>query len=208
MKQFKRAAAAVALALAALVVMAAGANAFSMSLSPGGAITATIGSLSFGDSRGIIRVSCPATLSGSLFTGPITLGGSSSIGTLSRTTVGTCASGSGGSASGSGLPGSWDMEVNTILGTLLNAATGMLLDVPGFAIVYTVLILGMPVRCLYSGTLGILFTLNGANPYTVGTGTLLANPVPLASGSASCPASGIFRGTVVITPTQTVTFYP
>lgn len=201
MKQFKRAAAAVALALAALVALAGSAQAYNMAISLGGSISAD-SEIVFRDSRGIINVTCKLTLDGTLAAGPIAIATGNQIGQVTGATVGTCR---GGSVTFL-VPAPWSVTINTALGTLPNAMTGLLLDIRDFAFELTVEILRFTVRCLYRGPAGVLVGVEGSNPYrTRDTIVFLGNTIAKDTGTASCPAAGAAAGTARLTPTQTIT---
>lgn len=201
MFRFMRMVVAVVSAATMMAIAAAGASAYDMSVSPAGSFTATAATLTFSDGGGVINVACPVTLSGSLSAGSITMAAGNSVGSISGVSVGSCTGGSATALVGT----SYDMRINTILGTLPNAATGLLFDVLGFSFEYTVRILTIQIRCLYSGTIGVLFGLSGTNPYTLSnSGVFLGNSVPKAAGHSACPSSGRFNGTMFISPGQTI----
>lgn len=189
-----------AIAFVAMAFSVSTASAYDASVSPAGGITATSSTLTFSDASSVIRIICPVTLTGSLNAGPITIAAGNSIGRISGVTIGTCAGGSAVALVGSG----WNLTINSTLGTLPNAATGLAFDVNGAAFELTVRILGISVRCLYGGTAGALLGFTGANPYTSGGITVLGNTVPKVGGSGACPSSGRLNGAFALSPTQTV----
>lgn len=195
-------AATVALVAMAFAVSSASA-AYTGSLSPGGTIASTASSLTFSDSGGLINIVCPVTLTGSLLTGPIATTAGSNFGTVTRVAIGTCRNGSAAALVGTG----WAMNINTVLGTLPNAATGLLIDIVGASFNIRTTILGITVNCLYRGTAGALIAAAGTNPYTVGSIAVLSGvSVPFSSGDAVCPSSGRLTGTFgVPAPAQTLT---
>lgn len=189
-------------AVLALGAAVQSAQAYDLSISPAGGV-ALSGILTFSDGGGVIRLTCPTTLSGSLDAGPVAAAAGSQLGAITSVRIGTCTGGTSVVLIGSG----WPIVINTVLGTLPNAATGMLVDIQDFSWQLSFTVLGIPVACLFRGTAGGLFGLSGTTPYvTTGSFTVLGNTIPLASGAGACPRSGRFNGTLSgFTPAQTVT---
>jgi hypothetical protein len=191
-----------AVAMVAMAFAVSNASAYDVSVSPAGGITADSSSLTFSDAGGLINIVCPVTLDGTLDSGPITIAAGNPFGTIDGVTIGACRGGSAVALIGD----PWPLQINRVLGTLPNAATGLLFDVVGASFELTVSIFGIPVRCLYSGTAGALMGATGSNPYTTsGTISVLGNTVPKAGGSSVCPSSGRLNGTFNLDPQQTLT---
>lgn len=202
MSTFRRFVASIAVAIAATAVMASSANAYNLSVSPAGGVTGGSQSLSFSDGGGIIRIVCPVTLDGTADAGAIGITGGSQNGQIDSVTVGAC---SGGRATAL-VADPWPVTIDTALGTLPNAMTGMSVAIGGWTFTYAVSILGIPVRCTYSGSALASFGVTGSNPYTTnGTLTMSGNSIPKFSGGAACPSSGRVNGSFALSPTQTLT---
>lgn len=168
---------AVVVASATMAASAGSAAAFSIALS-GGPFTLTSNSVTFSDSGGLVRVSCAGTLEGTLDTGPIPLARGSAVGAVDGGAFDRCSGGGGAPL----VVQPWDVEVESVQGTLPNGATGILLRLVDFQVLLTVTILGMPVSCLYAGPLGISLSLTGTNPYRTGT-----TATGLGSSLSRCP---------------------
>jgi hypothetical protein len=188
-------------AVLAMGVVGQSASAYDLSVSPAGPVAAS-GTLTFSDAGGLINITCPYTFDATLDAGPVALSAGSQLGTVDVVSIGSC---TGGSAVAL-VDDPWPIQVAAVLGTQPNALTGLLVDVVGFSWEINVSIFGIPMRCLYLGTLGALFNVTGTNPYATGsTLTTLGNAISKLGGSSTCPSSARFNGTLAFGPSQTLT---
>jgi hypothetical protein len=185
---------AVAIVAAVQAFGAAAASASTVSASPGGGITAQ-GTLTFSFGNQQINVICPVTLRGSLTTSatgtlPIT-----NIGGITGGSVGACTSNQSGTATVALLA---DASTNRWSITSKNVASGVAsMTFVGMKFLVGIALIG---SCLYTGDNSIGYSnSSGAltpGPYTVRATTTL---------SGSCSTSVGVGGTLVVSPTQTIT---
>lgn len=177
------------------------ASAHDLSISPAGSYSLSTARLTFSDLGGLISFTCPVTLAGSLATGPAPLALGTSLGSVTRATVGTC---SGGSSVMS-TARAWDVRISGVLGIAPSVVTGLQLDLVGFNFGFSTSLFGIPMNCQYAGTVSFLLGLAGANPYLASGASYLGNIVPFASGDAVCPSDARFAGSATLSPSQTLT---
>lgn len=191
----------------ALACAVSSASAYDMDIAPGGVVTAAapaLGPLTFGDAGGLINVVCKVTLNGTLSGGPVTIAAGNQVGIVSGVNVGMCSGGTMAALFPGGTP--YPITINRVLGTLSTGMTGLLYDIRGWSVDFTVTIVGIPVHCLYAGSLGWLVGVTGSNPYVTGTSTtVLSNSLGKIGGPGVCPASVQGRGTLDLSPQQTIT---
>ncbi|MGN6189914.1 MAG: hypothetical protein ACTHOE_13550 [Conexibacter sp.] len=194
-----------AVTLATMGLAVDNAAAVTASIANAGAVALT-GALTFEGSG--LSIACPLTLNRSLLRGPITVVRGAQIGEVTEVRIGACSSGSIERVLN--LP--WRLTINDFLPTITSLtttnATGMLVNIVGFAINFSVL--GFALNCLYRGTLGLLFPLThtaaGSNTYTMRSAEFLrAVEIPLFSGEPSCPTAIHASGRFTLSTVQTVT---
>jgi hypothetical protein len=186
-----------AMALVALFAATGVASAANATVEPGGAISSvSLGKVSFSGSG--ITIRCNLTLNGSLARGPIELLRGRTLGSIREVLIREC---EGGNVSAIlNLP--YTITIETILGTIPSAITGLLFTLPRAA--FNLSVFGGFVNCLYEGTQGALLGLTAVagtrEPwrYTTGLITTLASRLPLRSGSG-CPPEGTMNGTFSLT---------
>lgn len=190
-------------AVLAMALSVQSAAAYDMTFTPGDVFSASTGAgtLRLSDGNGIINFSCPMTLEGALDTGPVPITAGSQFGTIDAVTVGSCAGGT--IVTLTGVFG-WALKTDTALGALPNGATGLQFTIEGFSWEITTRILGITVRCLYSGNLGAVAPLTGSNPYTTVSFTTLGSTIPKAAGAGACPASTRASGTFTLDAAQSL----
>lgn len=145
---------------------------------------------------------CQLTLAGTYGAGPIPAAAGWQLGPVDSATFSLCQF-SAFTALSAGAP--WPLTINAFLGTLPNLATGLMAGLPRFGFEQRTIVSGLIVTCLYSGTLAFLQGFTGANPYTLGSMTLLGNTFTLASGSPLCASTGRLSGTLTVSPAPTMT---
>jgi hypothetical protein len=196
------------LALVALTAVASSATAASISIRPGGAITATSnGKMTFESNVFGLGPECRVELIGSLNTGPINKVAGASLGSISSARVTECTGGAASALFRS--PTTWGLTYNSIAGTLPEAVTSALLfvnsaqflvEIPGGA------------NCLYVGRVGssLALTRIRAAEYSTGnlevleTGQVYSTITRLAGGFFNCPTAPTLFGSFRVTA-QTVT---
>jgi Abnormal spindle-like microcephaly-assoc'd, ASPM-SPD-2-Hydin len=182
---------------AALLLLAASSGAAADPIAgfdPGGSFTATSnGRLTFGS--GEFTMACDVTLSGTLGT-LFGLEGGDMLGEVDGMRVVNCS----GAAFGTALTPSWALVHDTMLDTLPNAVEGLTLDVDGME--FSITVLGF-LRCLYAGNLRMTLDTSGSNPYPVRALVVdRSSSLTRVSGSAPCPSSGGWSGTLTLDPEQ------
>lgn len=161
------------------------------------------GQVTFTDSQAGTPRRCQLTLSGTYGAGPIPAASGWQLGPAGSAAFSLCQVGAFTVLS-AGAP--WPMTIDSFLGTLPNAATGMRVNLPGFGFEQRTNVGGgVIVTCLYVGTLAYLVQFSGANPYALGSISLLGSTLPLVSGSPLCPSSGRLTGTLTASTAPTMT---
>lgn len=150
----------------------------SFQIEPGGSITATSSrnaTFSAGEGAESSSVTCALTLLGTFVHGTITKTTGTTIGSITGLRWGSC---SGGEIEAVlNLP--WRLTYNSILGTLPEGVTGMLVTINGMALSFSVFI-GF-FECLYRGDVGALIAMTRTTGSTYSTGTLITLFLPAMS---------------------------
>lgn len=185
---------AIAVAATAFLGMASAATADSVSISPGGPITSnSLGRLQF--VGGPITPECRVQLRGTLSTGRFAKVAEMLIGQITGVTITDCTAFT--SAQVLNLP--WKLRYVRINGTLPNAVTSLQIRISGAA--FNVNVIGF-FNCLSSGDTTGTMAASGSNPYT--SGLIVSDETRLPTTGSGCPAQAFLRGTLSLTPTQTV----
>lgn len=203
MRFISRALLAAGLAVVVRTTLGGSASAQSLSLDPGGAITATsVGRLTSMFGSSVDLVNCDVQLRGSLVSTPVPKASGERIGAITGTSILNCALGV--SLTPLSLP--WDVEYNSISGTLPDSIISI-----GIGIARTQFQINnvpMTGTCLYEGPFTGAVPLSGSNPYTT-SGTIANARFDLAKVSGSpiglCANTGYVAGSLDLRPTQTIT---
>ncbi len=192
---------AAAIVVAVFGAAASNAQAYDLTFSPGGAVSAN-GTLSWSDTGGLLNMSCPYTLSGTVPTAAVADAPGASLAAIRRVTVGGCA----GGVSWTALNGStWRITFEGYVGTAPGALTGIRVKIRGWNGGFSGSIFGVPQNCLWQGDLAGVIALSGSNPYAVGAFTSDGDLIPFSSGDAVCPSDGRWNGSLAISPAQSLT---
>jgi hypothetical protein len=187
---------AMAVSAVALTAFASTAAADSVSIAPGGDITAASdGRLTL--DTDLVDIECDVILRGSLSTGRIAKVEGLLLGNVTAVTINNCPALV--SASVDGLP--WKLRYVRILGTLPNAVTGLVIALLGATFTVNAPIVG---SCSYSGNPEATIQAAGSNPYTAGTISSDQTPLRLSRGGFLCPSPGRLIGDFTLSPDQTV----
>lgn len=179
-----------------------GANAQSLTLAPGGNITAnSVGRVTF-DGGGLFQVACNMQLRGVLLQNIVKQRGNQ-FGSIGNAAINNCAD---GGAVDFVLQQPWRLLYDSIAGVLPNNVTSVLVLLLDFAIL--LIFIGL-VRCLYKvGANGAGFDapLAGVNPYNLGVLTSQGTPIPLdVFLTPLCPANIRIIGAFGVVPAQVIT---
>ena len=191
------------LVLLALTLVGGSAQAFELDFDSGGRIEAT-GRVTLSDEGRVVNVACNSTLAGTLATAAITASRGTTFGNLTSGSATGC---TGGTVTllGPRAERPWSMQFERIAGTLPDLLTQIEFRVNSVGIELEVTIMAMRVRCLYSGTLQELFTVEGSPPQRTSSIVNVANAISFSSGSRElCPRTLRMSGTLTLRPTQSI----
>jgi hypothetical protein len=182
--------------LVALLAMGGVAAAANATISPAGEIGAVnLGKLSF--TGGGITVRCNLTIQSTLARGPIELARGRTFGRTFEVKIAEC---EGGQVSAPLLNLPWTLTIESILGTIPSAITGLLFTLQRAS--FNLSVFGGFVNCLYEGPQGALLAMTAVagtrEPWRYQNGliTMLATRLPLIRGGFGCPSEGTMSGTI------------
>jgi hypothetical protein len=197
-----------AVTVAAFAAAAGSATAASLSIAPGGAITATsVGKITMETNIFGTGPECRFVLIGSLNRGPTAKVSGATLGSISSGNVTECSGGTGRLRFSS--PTTWSLTYNGITGTLPEAVAALLVHIDGFQ-----LLIEVPggFNCEWRATLGTslaLVRIAGAEYRTANLELLeedqrITSVTRLAGSFFNCPTGPTFFGSFTLT-TQTIT---
>ena len=185
-------------AIAVLAVVSSTAGAFRATTSPAGNMSMVSAALTFGEEPEII---CMITLRGTL-AGSYGLIANERIGSIMEVRITSCSANSMERVLGL----SWPIAFQSTLGSLPDAASGLVVKIAGVAYNWSTWF--GAVNCLYSGDVLLLIALthSGTNSYGYSTGRVTGEPnLPFRAGSVFCPEEQNVRGTFRVEPPQSMT---
>jgi hypothetical protein len=170
---------------------------------PGGAITATGGSIVFSGS--VANITCRVTLTGTLNTS-ITKTAGASVGSVTGGSTTGCSSSLGGTATATVLEFPWPIRYNSFTGTLPNISSVLMTVGPAGFLILVDSIFGR-IACLFRGSFGINSSGNPITTLTVQANQTAALVSRLALATIDCPRSGSLTGSFTLSPTQRMTLF-
>jgi hypothetical protein len=188
------------LAVLAVLVPATAASAFRGTFSPAGAmVQASLGALTF---EGGISITCNVTYFGALST-RFNFLANETVGTVLEAIWSRC---TGGEAWTLEPVAPWSLTLNSVPSGLPNELGSMEVRIHGFQAEFSVF--GGFIRCYYRGDVPVTLALSRtrtASVYTTGLATVLTNSLSLLEGGFGCPSRISVRGTLGLSPWQTLT---